>query len=60
MNKESHNLNLKWQSKGANTDVSLIFQAAIIKMPPWAIKNMLGTNANLESLSKETKDERGT
>ena len=21
MNKESHNLNLKWQSKGANTDV---------------------------------------
>lgn len=30
MNKESHNLNLKRQSKGANTDVD--FKVAVMKM----------------------------
>lgn len=57
MNKETHNLNLKTQSKCSNADVD--FKAAIIKMLSRA-KNMLGTNKKLGSLSKETEDKRRT
>lgn len=58
MNKKSHKLNSQRQSKGANTDVD--FKAAIIKMFSLAIKNMLGTNEKLESLSTELEDKRRT
>lgn len=36
------------------------FKAAIIKMFSLAIKNMLGTNEKLESLSTEMEDKRRT
>lgn len=58
VNKKSHKLNLHRQSQGANTDVD--FKAAVIEMFSLAIKNMLGTNEKLESLSTELEDKRRT
>lgn len=52
MNKESHNLNLKTQPKGANTDVD--FKVAITKMFSCLVMK------TLESLSTETKAKRRT